>query len=61
MMMTKEERLYLEERIKVLKNQMQDTTNRIKILLEKRKDLNKQSKGFRARIERGRMEEVSDW
>ena len=59
--MTTEEREYLEAQIPVLRNQMQDATNRITILKQKRSDIHTQLKGIRARLERDKMEEVSDW
>ena len=60
-MMTTEEREYLEAQIPVLRNQMQDATNRIEINMAKRADLHTQLKGIRARLERDKMEKVSDW
>ena len=59
--MTTEEREYLEAQMPVLRNQMQDATNRIEINMAKRADLPTQLKGIRARLERDKMEEVSDW
>tara|TARA_Y100000766_G_scaffold146530_1_gene125824 strand:- start:290 stop:469 length:180 start_codon:yes stop_codon:yes gene_type:complete len=59
--MTEEEKEYLEAQIPVLRNQMADCTNRITILKHKRADIHTQLKGIRARLERDKMEEVSDW
>tara|TARA_Y100001973_G_C5165994_1_gene316199 strand:+ start:402 stop:581 length:180 start_codon:yes stop_codon:yes gene_type:complete len=59
--MTEEEREYLESQMLVLRNQMADCSNRIEILKAKRADINKRLKGFRARLERDKMEKVSDW
>ena len=59
--MTTEEREYLEAQIPVLRNQMADCTNRIEIIKAKRADIHTQLKGIRARLERDKMEEVSDW
>ena len=59
--MTTEEREYLEAQMPVLRNQMADCTNRIDTIKAKRADLHTQLKGIRARLERDKMEEVSDW
>ena len=61
MTMTEEERDYLNSQIPVLRNQMADCSNRIEILKAKRADIHKRLKGFRARLERDKMEKVSDW
>ena len=61
MTMTTEEREYLEAQMPVLRNQMADCTNRITILKQKRADIHTQLKGIRARLERDKLEEVSDW
>lgn len=60
-MMTTEEREYLEAQMPVLRNQMADCTNRIEIIKAKRADIHTQLKGIRARLERDKMEKVSDW
>jgi len=59
--MTDAEREFLEAQLGALKNAMADTTNRIKIMQEKRKDFNQQYKGIRARLVRAEAEEVADW
>ena len=59
--MTTEEREYLEAQMPVLRNQMADCTNRIEIIKAKRADIHTQLKGIRARLERDKMEKVSDW
>ena len=59
--MTEEEQEYLESQLPVLRDQMADCSNRIEILKAKRSDLNKRLKGFRARLERAKMDKVSDW
>ena len=45
--MTDNEREFLETQLPALKNQRDDTANRIKILQERRDDLNKQIRGKR--------------
>jgi hypothetical protein len=55
------EKEYLETRMAFLKNKMADTSNRIAIMLEKRRDLNKELKGIRSRLERAKRKEVSEW
>ncbi len=59
--MTEEEKEYLESQMPVLRNQMADCSNRIEILKAKRADIHTQLKGIRARLERDKMEKVSDW
>ena len=61
MTMNLAEREYLESQMPVLRNQMADCTNRIEIIKAKRADIHTQLKGIRARLERDKMEEVSDW
>jgi hypothetical protein len=55
------EKEYLETRMAFLKNKMADTSNRIAIMLEKRRDLNKELKGIRSRLERAKRKEDSEW
>jgi len=59
--MTVEEKEYLEARLETLKSFSADTTNRIKILQERRKEINREYRGIRARLVRSESEEVADW
>jgi len=59
--MTVEEKEYLEARLETLKSFSADTTNRIKILQERRKEINREYRGIRARLVRLETEEVADW
>lgn len=55
------EKEYLETRMAFLKDKMADTSNRIAIMQAKRRDINREIKGIRARIERAKRKEVSEW
>ena len=59
--MTDDEREFLKAKLGVLKNAMSDTTNRIKIMQEKRKDFNRQYRGIHARLVQDEQERVDDW
>ena len=59
--MTEQERQFLQDQLVLLKNAMADTSNRIKIMQDKRKDFNKRYKGIRARLVRAEAAEVADW
>lgn len=59
--MTVEEKEYLETRLETLKSFSADTTNRIKILQERRKEINREYRGIRARLVRLKTEEAADW